>query len=126
MSAESEMEPVLPSQSDDPDGLRIQFLYFATCPHAPQALTLLQEVLLSEGLVPKIEMITVETEEAARQYNFYGSPTIRVNGEDVSPSDARSTPFLGCRLYPQPDGRFAPHPSAEAIAHALRQPHQTT
>jgi len=110
------------SAGDHPGELHIQLLYFATCPHASHALTLLQEALRSAGLGSEIEMIVVETEAAAQHHAFYGSPTIRVNGLDVSPPDTTSRPFLGCRLYRQPDGHFAPFPSIEAIAQALRQP----
>ena len=124
MSEESKTGSASVGRSNDPSELCIQFLYFATCPHAPQALTLLREVLRAEGLAPKVEMINIKNEAMAQQYTFYGSPTIRVNGEDVSPPDATSAPFFGCRLYPQPDGGFAAHPSADAITHALRQPHQ--
>lgn len=123
MSADSKMES-LPGgrrRTDDPGGLRIQFLYFAACPNSPQALALLHETLLAEGLAPEIDMIAVETDDAAQRHNFYGSPTIRINDEDVAPPDAAAQPSLACRLYPQPDGRFAPYPSAESIIHALRK-----
>lgn len=109
------------ANAGDGNKLRIQFLYFATCPNASKALTVLREVLRAEAPTSEIEMITVETDEAARQYDFYGSPTIRVNGDDVSPPDAAAEPSLACRIYRQPDGRVAPYPPAEAIAQALHR-----
>ncbi len=117
---ESTVEPRSAS-SGDGNKVHIQFLYFATCPNASKALTLLRDVLRAEAPASEIEMITVETDEAARQYVFHGSPTIRVNGDDVSPSDMSSEPSLACRIYRQPDGRLAPYPPAEAIAQALHR-----
>lgn len=105
----------------DGNKVHIQFLYFASCPNASKALTVLREVLGAEAPTSEIEMITVETDEAARRYDFYGSPTIRINGDDVSPPDAAAEPSLACRIYRQPDGRIAPYPPAEAIAQALHR-----
>jgi hypothetical protein len=121
MSADTKIDPVSDEPGEDYSGLRIQFLSFAACPHAPQALTLLQEVLRSEGIVSEIEMIAVESEAAAQQYGFYGSPSIHFNDEDICPPASTVAPFFGCRLYLQPDGSVAPHPSAEAITQALRR-----
>jgi hypothetical protein len=106
---------------DDTNTPRVQFLYFAACPHAARALVLLRETLHAEGLTSEIEMIAVETDAAARQYNFYGSPTIRIDGDDVYPPDRSAAPSLACRLYPQSDGRFAPHPPVERLVHMLRR-----
>ena len=106
---------------DNLDVPRIQFLYFASCPHASAALAVLREVLRAEGVAPVIEMIEVETEEAAQQYQFYGSPSIRIGGEDVSAPSSPAAPSLTCRLYPQADGSFAPHPPAEALIQALHR-----
>jgi hypothetical protein len=117
---QSTPDPTLETYGDG-DRLHLQFLHFASCPNASRALTLLRDVLRAEVDAYEIEMITVETDEAARQYDFYGSPTIRVNGDDVSPPDAAAEPSLACRIYRQPDGRLAPYPPAEAIAQALHR-----
>jgi hypothetical protein len=112
-----------PQQTDQElsgDVPRIEFLYFAACPNAPQALALLREVLRAENIPGEIELIAVETEEAAQRYGFIGSPTIRVEGVDVSPPSAPTAPSLACRLYQQEDGRFTTHPSAQALREALR------
>ena len=98
---------------------RIEFLYFAACPNAPQALALLREVLQAESIPAEIELIAVETDEAAQRYGFIGSPTIRIEGVDVSPPSAPTAPSLTCRLYQQDDGRFTTHPSAQTLREAL-------
>ena len=41
---------------------------------------------------------------------FVGSPTIRVNGEDVVPPGKGEAPSLTCRVYRLRDGRISPTP----------------
>lgn len=117
----ADMEAPLNDQDGDINPPHIEFLYFAACPNAPAALTLLREVLRAEGISSEVEVIAVETDEAAQRYKFFGSPTIRINGVDCISPPTSATPSLACRLYVQADGRFAPHPSADALVQALRQ-----
>lgn len=115
--------PVLPRSGQGP---HVQLLYFAACPNTPRALAVLQEVLASEGLPAEVEFVAVETDEAAEQYQFYGSPTIRIDGIDVAPVPSGAVPSLSCRLYAQPDGRVAHHPPAETITAALHRAQKDT
>lgn len=51
------------------------------------------------------ELKHVESVEAAERERFLGSPTLRVDGQDVDPTAGERTDFgLKCRLYPSPDG----------------------
>lgn len=99
----------------------VQLLYFASCPNTEQALQMTQDALRKEGLPLSIEMIAVETEDEAERQQFYGSPTIRVDGVDVCPPSEAQRPSMTCRLYVQPDGQFAHYPPAHAILTALRR-----
>jgi hypothetical protein len=108
-------------QSGDINSPHIEFLYFASCPNAPAALALLHDVLRAEAIASEVVMIAVETEEAAQRNRFFGSPTIRINGVDISPPPTSATPSLTCRLYVQEDGHYAPHPPADVIVEALRR-----
>lgn len=103
------------------DRVNIQFLYFASCPNAQAALAFLRETLLADGVTSEVELIAMETEEAARQFNFVGSPTIRVNDEDVSPPTHPSAPSLACRLYRDAAGRPSPHPPRDALISAIHR-----
>ncbi|HEX5548145.1 MAG TPA: hypothetical protein VFX24_12095 [Ktedonobacterales bacterium] len=108
-------------QNGDVNSPHIEFLYFASCSNASAALALLRDVLRTEAVSSEIEMIAVETEEAAQRNSFFGSPTIRINGVDISPPPTSATPSLACRLYVQPDGHYAPHPPADVLVEALRR-----
>lgn len=78
--------------------LRIEVLVFDGCPHAESALELAESVARDLGPGISVERIAVESAEAASRLNFLGSPSLRVNGEDV---EGRSTSHgsLSCRTY---------------------------
>jgi hypothetical protein len=101
--------------------LRVSFLYYEDCPSYDLALERLREVMVEEGITSEVEVIKVETEEQARQLRFIGSPTIRVDGQDIDPpSDPHYA--LTCRVYRLEDNRISPLPSKDMIRRALRSP----
>ncbi len=101
---------------------QIEFLYFEECPGYKAALALLKEVLVEENRDVPITFIQVETEAEARQHNFYGSPSIRINGTDIAPlPEDMADPNLACRAYIQADGRISPLPPRELIVAAVKQ-----
>jgi hypothetical protein len=101
--------------------VRVSFLYYEECPSHDLALGRLREVMDEEGIPGEVEVIKVETEDRARQLRFVGSPTIRVDGQDIDPpSDPRYA--LTCRAYRLEDGRISPLPSKDMIRRALSSP----
>jgi hypothetical protein len=99
--------------------MRVSFLYYEQCPSHDLALERLREVVAEEGISREVEVINVETEDQARELRFVGSPTIRVDGQDIDPpSDTRYV--LTCRAYRLEDGRISPLPSKDMIRRALR------
>ncbi len=101
--------------------MQVSFLYYEDCPSHDLALERLREVMAEEGIPGEVEVIKVETEEQARQLRFIGSPTIRVDGQDIDPpSDSRYA--LTCRAYRLEDDRISPLPSKDMIRRAVRSP----
>src|ERR687898_3569517 len=99
--------------------MRVSFLYYEECPSHDLALERLREVMTEEGIFKEVEVFKVETEEQARKLRFVGSPTIRVDGQDIDPpSDSRYV--LTCRAYRLEDDRISPLPSKDMIKRALR------
>ena len=98
----------------------ITFLYFEDCPSHDTALNRLKSILAEEGIEAPIEVIKVETDEAAQTHQFVGSPTIRLNGEDMVPPEPDAMYGLMCRAYRREDGRISPLPTHETIRHAIR------
>ena len=113
------------TQTDHVAHPTIEVLYFAGCPNHERAVALVRQVLADEHVAAPIQMIRVDTEEEAQHCGFYGSPSIRVNGEDVAPLPERATPGLACRVYQMADGRLAPVPAYDALVAALRRSAQT-
>lgn len=100
---------------------KIEFFYWEDCPSHERALALLREVMSEEGIDAPVEVIRVDSGDDAEHYNFFGSPTIHVNGKDIAgfPDDLAG-PSLTCRTYRRADGRFTPLPPRELIVQALR------
>jgi hypothetical protein len=74
-----------------------------------------------EGLDPDaLEVQQIDTEADAEREAFVGSPTIRVNGQDVQPPG--DEPFgLACRVYRRRDGGVSPLPDPDDVREALRR-----
>lgn len=104
------------------DTLRVEILTFKGCPNATTARDRVREALEAEHFSDaRVDEIDVPNADAARTIHFLGSPTVRVNGEDVEPSaKARNDYGLMCRTYAT-DGRVEGAPSVELIRKALRR-----
>ena len=101
--------------------IEVTFLYFEDCPSHDVALERLREVLKEEGVKAEIEIIKVETDDQARRLRFIGSPTIRINGEDILPPSDHDIVGLACRAFVLEDGRISPLLSFEMIRAGLRR-----
>jgi hypothetical protein len=101
--------------------MRIELLWWDGCPSHPEALAELRSALRDEQLDDGVELIEIETDDQARAERFPGSPTIRIDGEDIVPP-ADGEPFsLTCRVYRGRDGRVSPTPDPDDIRHAIRR-----
>jgi hypothetical protein len=63
--------------------MKIEILYVPGSPNYQPTCERLQAVLASEAVKIGIQRIPVTTEAEAKALIFPGSPTVRVNGEDV-------------------------------------------
>lgn len=101
--------------------MKVEVLYFPGCPNHVPAVDRVREVLAQEET--PAEMIEVEVKDAttAQHVGFLGSPSIRVDGQDVEPA-VRGTRAFGmmCRTYVD-GGRRAGVPPPEWIRAAVRQ-----
>jgi len=102
--------------------MTVELLWWEGCPSYPQALEELRVVLRAEGLDPDaVRLREVESDEQAERERFPGSPTIRIDGEDVLPP-GEGQPFgLSCRIYRLRDGRTSPTPDPEDLREAVRR-----
>jgi len=101
-------------------GVRVEVLYFDGCPSHEALLPRLRALLDRHAAGAELALRPVAAGDAQRE-RFLGSPTVRVDGEDVEPAaTGRSDYGFKCRLYPTPDGLVGAPPDAWVIA-ALEQ-----
>ncbi len=96
--------------------MRVEVLYFDACPTYRAAEETLRGVLAREEA--EVELVAVNTDEEAQRLRFPGSPTIRVDGEDLFPVPERAGYALGCRVYATPEG-LKGSPTAEMVRASL-------
>ena len=105
--------------------MKVEVLYFDGCPNHDALLPHLRELLESAGASPDIELVPVEDEETAERERFLGSPTLRIDGEDVEPgAEHRTDSGLKCRLFATPDG-LRGMPADEWVLDALHRVRDT-
>jgi len=94
--------------------VRVELLYFDGCPAYREAEKTLRGVLAQEDTKIEVELLAVNTDEEAQGLRFPGSPTIRVNDEDLFLVPDRAEYALGCRMYATPEG-LKGSPTAEMV-----------
>lgn len=99
--------------------MNLELLYFDGCPTYKTAGKTLKEVLKEEGIEAELQLVAVNTDEEAQKMKFPGSPTIRVDGQDLFPTAGQANWYLGCRVYVTPEG-LKGSPTAQMIRAALR------
>ncbi len=63
--------------------MKIELLYIMDCSWCVKTKKLITESLQDLGVDADVEEILIDSEEKAKKYGFVGSPTIRINGEDI-------------------------------------------
>ena len=101
--------------------MKLEVLYFYGCPSHEALTPRLRELMAQVGVDAPIELKRVESVEAAERERFLGSPTLRVNGQDVDPTAGERTDFgLKCRLYPSTEGLRGTVPDEYVVAALTR------
>ena len=98
--------------------LLVELLAVEDCAHLEQARRDLETVLYGGVFETPIQLIYVTSQDDAEFLGFPGSPTIRINGEDVAPAPGLPA-GLGCRLYRDGSGRAVGLPPIEMIRAAV-------
>ncbi len=85
--------------------VKVEVLYFDGCPSHVALMPRLRRLMSEAGVDAPIELKAVESVEAAERERFLGSPTLRIDGQDVDPAASQRNDFgLKCRLYPSAAG----------------------
>jgi hypothetical protein len=102
--------------------MKVEVLFFDGCPNCEALLPHMRALLTAVGAGDTtIELVRVEDTDTAEAKRFLGSPTVRIDGEDVEPgANERSDFGLKCRLFATPNGLHA-MPADEWILRALER-----
>src|SRR6266849_1396840 len=101
--------------------MKIEVLYSSGCPNHAPAAERVQEALRQERVSVDILEVEVNDFAAAQRAGFLGSPTIRINGQDIEKTARSSQAFgLACRTYIDRGARSGV-PPLEWIRAAIRE-----
>ena len=105
--------------------MTVELLYLPNCPHHGSALNLARDVLKDEGISVELIETPISNYEEAIERRFPGSPTLRVNGQDIEdiPSECLAIGFA-CRTY-LVDGISRGVPPRAWLERAVRAAHAT-
>ncbi len=73
--------------------VQVRILYAEGCANTPPTVDLVKAVAQDLKIPVDIEMVTVGTEQQARDLRFLGSPTVLINGVDIEPSARADVDF---------------------------------
>lgn len=96
----------------------IELLYFEGCPSWKNGLKNLQEALTEEQIQGDIRLMLIENDGRASEEKFLGSPSFRINGQDLW-SEKRSSYHLNCRVYATDYGLHGT-PTVEMLREKIR------
>lgn len=97
----------------------IELFYFDSCPSWKITQKYLNEILSERGFEGEFLLRRIETNEEAARHRFPGSPTIKIDGQDIFPTN-QSQYALGCRVYQTPRG-FMGTPTKTMIAEKINK-----
>jgi hypothetical protein len=101
--------------------MTVELLWWEGCPSHPEALAELRRILREEGVEAEVSRVQIQDDEQARREHFPGSPTIRIDGEDIVPPGEGDPFSLTCRVYRTQGGRVSPLPDPEVVRAAVRR-----
>src|SRR5689334_9324844 len=99
--------------------MKIELLYFDSCPSWQTGLKNLKSALKLEGIETDVKLVKVEDEKDAIRFKFLGSPHFRVDGQDLWP-EGREIYSLSCRVYPTAEG-IKGFPTVAMLREQLKQ-----
>ena len=101
--------------------MKIEILYLSGCPYHVPAVSRVRDVLLQEGVSAELAEVEVKETASARRLGFLGSPSIRIDGQDIEVAARSSVAFgLTCRTY-EAQGMRRGIPPLDWIRTAVRE-----
>ena len=77
----------------------VEVLVFEGCPNGKDALDLAERLARTEFPEAEVRLVDVPDFETAQRLRFLGSPSVRVEGQDVEVSRLGEDASFSCRVY---------------------------
>jgi hypothetical protein len=77
----------------------VEILVTPGCPYERAAITRVELAAQILDVWPELRLIMIKDLDEARRFGFFGSPTIRVDGEDIACVPNAESASVRCRLY---------------------------
>jgi len=78
----------------------IEFQFFDGCPNADDTLQNLREAMMEQHITTDhLKVTEIPDIESAKRLNFQGSPTILVQGKDITTGELPTGFSYSCRIY---------------------------
>lgn len=105
------------------DSLVLELVYDRDCPNVPSARAMITAALLEVGAEPKWREWDRAGGDTPLALRAFGSPTVLVNGQDVSCTADETTraDANACRVYRGEGGAFTGAPSTGMIVSAINR-----
>lgn len=97
----------------------VELLYFEGCPSWEKGLDSLRAALLAEHVDANVATVKVQNDLQAQQLRFLGSPSFRLDGQELWPERWRQY-SLSCRVYSTSEG-LRGFPTVAMLREALRK-----
>jgi hypothetical protein len=99
----------------------VQLLYLPDCPNYQPTRELIEQTSSELGIELDLELIKIDDKESAHRLRFLGSPTVRIDGDDIEPNARdRTDVALSCRIYRSEHGTRG-YPDSDLLRTALRK-----
>ena len=102
--------------------MTVRVLCFEGCPNAQPALDLVRSVVRDvrpdTNETIDVQYVRVLDPDDADRLDFFGSPSVQVDGKGIEPARRSDRPTFGCRLY-RDEGKASPVPPREMIIEAI-------
>ena len=99
----------------------VQLLFLPDCPNYQPTRKLIEQTANELGIKLDLELIAIDDEEGAHRLHFLGSPTVRVDGDDIEPNARdRTDAALSCRIY-RSERETRGYPDRALLETALRR-----
>jgi len=101
--------------------MTVELIYSSDCPNVAAARQQLLQAFATVGATPRWLEWDRDDSTSPAHARAYGSPTILVNGRDITGMEASADGADACRVYSSAPGTFDGAPALEVIVNALRE-----